>query len=400
MANKLAPDEMPYISKEYAQQLEFTGDYAASLSHYERGVLKHGNKENGERETTNGKPSQDDVEEHNAFCMGGVARMSIRCGDVRRGVDICSRELKHRRSLAKECAEILEHTKQFSDAASLYEMGGYYDKAAYLYIKLKNWAKIGELLPHISSPKIQLQYAKAKEADGKYRDAVAAYTAARDFDNAVRVHLDHLNDPESAVRIVKETRSTEGAKLVAKFFLRLGDFNSAIQFLVMSKCVDEAFQLAQQHGKMALFAEIVGDEASAEDFNSMALHFEAEKNSLQAGRFYYKAGHHSKALKHLMKVILSNSGSGSDADGGEALNLAIEVVGQSGDPHLSRQLIDYLIGETDGIPKDAKYLFRLYMAKRQYKEAAKTAVIIAREEQALGNYRNAHDVLFNMHQVG
>jgi WD repeat-containing protein 19 len=48
---------------------------------------------------------------------------------------------------------------------------------------------------------------------------------------------------------VKETRSTEGAKLVAKFFLKLGDFNSAIQFLVLSKCVDEAFQLAQQHGK-------------------------------------------------------------------------------------------------------------------------------------------------------
>ena len=62
------------------------------------------------------------------------------------------------------------------------------------------------------------------------------------------------------------------------------------------------------------------------------------------------------------------------------------------------QLIDFLMGETDGIPKDAKYLFRLYMAKGQYREAAKTAIIIAREEQAQGNYRNAHDVLFNMHQ--
>ena len=38
------------------------------------------------------------------------------------------------------------------------------------------------------------------------------------------------------------------------------------------------------------------------------------------------------------------------------------------------------------------------MAKGQYREAAKTAIIIAREEQAQGNYRNAHDVLFKMHQ--
>ena len=56
------------------------------------------------------------------------------------------------------------------------------------------------------------------------------------------------------------------------------------------------------------------------------------------------------------------------------------------------------MGEVDGVPKDAKYLFRLYMARKQYKEAAKTAVIIAREEQAAGNYRNSHDVLFNMYQ--
>ena len=75
------------------------------------------------------------------------------------------------------------------------------------------------------------------------------------------------------------------------------------------------------------------------------------------------------------------------------------MVGTSGQSSLARQLIEFLMGEVDGVPKDAKYLFRLYMARKQYKEAAKTAVIIAREEQAAGNYRNAHDVLFNMYQV-
>ena len=37
------------------------------------------------------------------------------------------------------------------------------------------------------------------------------------------------------------------------------------------------------------------------------------------------------------------------------------------------------------------------MALGQHKEAARTAVLIAREEQANGNYRNAHDVLFHMY---
>merc|ERR1719273_2524103 len=262
--------------------------------------------------------------------------MSMRCGDLRRGLDVC-KELKSNRSLQRDCAEILEQMKQNTEAASLYESAGSHDKAAYLYIKLKNWSKIGQLLPHISSPKIQLQYAKAKEAEGQYKDAVLAYEAARDFDNAVRIHLDFLNNPESAVKLVKETKSTEGAKLVARFFLKLGDFNSAIQFLILSKCVDEAFQLAKQHGKMDLFADIIGDEATPEDYNSIAVYFESERNSLQAGRFFHKAGHHSKALRHLLKSAASSN---DDAD---ALNLA-------------------------------------------------------REEQAQGNYRNAHDVLFNMHQ--
>ena len=52
-------------------------------------------------------------------------------------------------------------------------------QAAHLYIKMKNWSKIGQILPHISSSKIQLHFAKAKEMDGKYKEAVAAYEAAR-----------------------------------------------------------------------------------------------------------------------------------------------------------------------------------------------------------------------------
>ena len=46
-------------------------------------------------------------------------------------------------------------------------------------------SQVGNILPQISSPKIQLQYAKAKEADGKFKDAVQAYEHARDYDSAV-----------------------------------------------------------------------------------------------------------------------------------------------------------------------------------------------------------------------
>jgi len=53
------------------------------------------------------------------------------------------------------------------------------------------------------------------------------------------------------------------------------------------------------------------------------------------------------------------------------------------------------MGESDGVPKDPKFIFRLYMALGKYPEAVRTANIIARQEQELGNYKSAHDLLYD-----
>lgn len=97
-------------------------------------------------------------------------------------------------------------------------------------------------------------------------------------------------------------------------------------------------------------------------------------------------------MKHLLRAAKSNT------DESEAISTAIDVVASSNDDLLASQLIEFLLGEADGFPKDPKHLFRLYMARKQYKEAGKSALIIANEEQINGNYRNAHDVLFAMYQ--
>ncbi|XP_046853283.1 WD repeat-containing protein 19-like [Xenia sp. Carnegie-2017] len=371
LAKGLAPDQIPFISREYAHQLEFTGDYVNALIHYEKGITKL---------------SKD--EEHNEICLGGVARMAIRMGDIRRGVGLATNSSNHQ--LKKECASILESIKQYGESAIMYEKAEYWDKAAAVYLKTKNWNKVGSVLSKVSSPKLHIQYAKAKESDGCYKEAAKSYEIAKDYDNVIRIQLDFLRNPEEAVRIVRETQSVQGAKMVAKFFQNLGDFNSAIQFLVLSKCNNEAFKTAQVHNKMEEYAEIIGDDCTPDDYSSIALHFEQKKQHFLAGKFFSKAGQYSKALKHLLKCP-SNEES-------QAIELAIETVGLAKDDGLIHQLIDYLMGEADGIPKDAKYVFRIYMALEQYREAAKTAIIIAREDQSAGNYRNAHDVLFAMYQ--
>ncbi len=146
LSKTLAPSQIPFISKEYAQQLEFMGDYPASLMHYEKGIT-----------------NLPDNKEHDDACMGGVARMAIRMGDIRRGVKLVMKSSS--KQLKKECASLLDGMKQYNEAGALYEASQSWDKAAAVYIRTKHWSKVGELMQHITSPKLLIQYAKAKEAD-------------------------------------------------------------------------------------------------------------------------------------------------------------------------------------------------------------------------------------------
>ncbi|VDL76537.1 unnamed protein product [Nippostrongylus brasiliensis] len=226
LAGQLSPNEIPYISREYAQQLEFMGDYSSALAHYENGII-----ENPEEET-------EQILEHNEVCRSGQARMSIRTGDIRKGIQL-ARNLDGR-LVKRDCAIILEQLKQYGEAADLYELGQ---------------GKVGELLPKVRSPKIHAQYGKIMEAEKRYKDAAVAYRNARDYDNLVRMLLDHLNMAEEAVKVVRESRSIEGAKLVAKFFSRLGDHASAIRFLVLSNCHQDAKYLFRLYVALGMTRE-------------------------------------------------------------------------------------------------------------------------------------------------
>ena len=54
--------------------------------------------------------------------------------------------------------------------------------------------------------------------------------------------------------------------------------------------------------------------------------------------------HNIQALKHFLRTT-------NDAENDAAITMAIETVGQAKDEQLTRMLIDYLMGEEDGIPK-------------------------------------------------
>lgn len=91
--------------------------------------------------------------------------------------------------------------KQWQEAAKLYQKGDLVEKAASIYIQIKMFSAAAPLMEKITSPSILIMVAKAKEAENNYKEAEAAYEKANDWENVIRVNLDHLGNPDKAKHI-------------------------------------------------------------------------------------------------------------------------------------------------------------------------------------------------------
>jgi WD repeat-containing protein 19 len=163
-------------------------------------------------------------------CSDGLARTALRCGDVRAGLALLADETSA--DLLCECADILEAGRHLPEAAQLLERANLMDRAADLHIRLKNWTRVSQLLKNVTAPRIHAQFARAKEAEGRYMEAVAAYKTAGDPESAVRLLLEKLRLPEEAVRIVRETRSPVAAKSVCNL-LKWTEADAFLQLLLL-----------------------------------------------------------------------------------------------------------------------------------------------------------------------
>ena len=94
----------------------------------------------------------------------GVARMTLRGGDLRRGISMAGESGD--KQLCRECAAILESMKQFNDAATLYRKAEMWDKAVSILLATKNFSAAAPLMEHITTPKLHGQYAKVRAQRG------------------------------------------------------------------------------------------------------------------------------------------------------------------------------------------------------------------------------------------
>lgn len=81
-----------------------------------------------------------------------------------------------------------------------------------------------------------------------------------------------------------------------RYFMEMGDHTAALEYLVLSKNYDTAFEVARKNGEVQLFADILGDQAQQEDYNKIGLYYENERKYLLSGKYFALAGHHIKVV--------------------------------------------------------------------------------------------------------
>jgi len=371
LAKSIAPEQEQLICRRLAAQVESQGNNAEALRLYEKALIKP------EQETRFEKKQ---VESHNLQCYAGIARSSIKLGDVGRGLNITN-QLEDSQQLI-EIAMVCENTKNFLEAAQLYEKTNLFEKAASIYINLRIFNQATQLISKIKSPKLLVQLAKAKESEGAYKEAEDAYERAEDWENVIRINLTHLDNIRKAKEICKTKCPTQTcAKMVANHLNKKGPTEESIEFLVLAGLKDEAFTIAISTGNIEAYVAMLKDIPSEEALK-IAQFLEGKNRTAEAAKYYEIAGNPLKALKLFIQA------------GSDNIPYAIELVARVKQENLTQLLLDYLIGETDDVPKDPKWTFRLYMALGDLQKAARIALTIANDEQERGNYKPAHAFLY------
>ena len=156
--------------------------------------------------------------------------------------------------------------------------------------------------------------------------------------------------------------------MVAGYCEKKGNKKDAIEFLVMADKRDTAFILAQSNNEMETYANSL-KEVTPEEALRIAQYHEGRNQYGEAAGFYEKMGNYNKALKLFISA------------GEEFIDPAIDMVSRAKNEVLTHTLTDYLMGETDGVPKDPNYTFKLYIALGNMKQASRLAISIADHAQ-------------------
>ena len=386
IALKLARDynttKEPIISRRLAYQYETQNNIQDAMNLYQKSKIPNPkeflNKINDDYDLK-------DLELHNQQCIAGISRCAFRMGNTELGLQK-AQELNDK-NLIIEVASLSESFNYNLESAKLYTQVGLYEKAAMIYIRMKLFKSAEDLMDKIKSPKLLIQLAKKKEQEKLYQDAEKAYEAASDWENAIRINVRFLDNPDRARELLFNHCKTEtAALLMSDYYESRGKKKETIEFKLIAKRYEEAFAIAVSYNEMETYGNfMIKNNKSIEEFKKIAIYYEGKNDYGNAGIYYEKIGDLEKALRMYEK-----------SENDKYISKAVELVGTNKDEKLINDLIEYLLVKTKS-KNGHHFLTRLYIMLGDYKQACDIAITLASDEQKFSNYKGAHQILLDLY---
>ncbi|KAF4725864.1 WD repeat-containing protein 19, partial [Perkinsus olseni] len=394
LATTVDQRRLPMIHRQVAMGLEDKGDYEGALASYKEAL--------GEVDESR----VEDSAEHFRACNAGLARCLCYCGMYEPAARLCERIAEE--DVLVECAAILERMKQYSLAGRLHQRLGNLERACSLYIQDMDFDAAKPLMDQVSTPKLHLLYAKAKEARGFFKEAAASYEKGGDMESIVRLLVDEsqLNDPRKAMNLIRKGRR------------RVGDVTGSIEFLTRARLEEMAFEMAVRHDQMPVYerslAESEGsDELVEERYRSVAGYYKERNLPLEAAKNYVLCGEYEVAMELCLSLDQTNVSvdeTAASVAGGRRwklsphMELAIDIAGRCHDEGLVNRLVDHLLRANAGLEDDelgyhqAQSIYKLHQVLGNYEESARIAMLIAKREQDEGRYKAAQSLLLKTYK--
>ena len=382
LAKEYNKNKEPFISQKLAYQYETQNNFEEAFSLYENSYI-HNPTEFIKK--INDDYDLNDLELHNQKCTAGISRCAFKIGNIEKGISK-AKEITDK-NLIIEIASLCENIKYELESAELFSQVGLYEKAATIFIRIKHFNKAEELMDKIKSPKLLSQLAKMKESEGLFADAEKAYIQAGDWENAIRVNLKHLDNPDKARQILMNNCKTEAAALLmSEYYEQRGKKKETIEYKLIAKRYDEAFAIAQSYNEMKIYGDyMIKNSKNQDEFKKIASYYEGKNQYGEAGVFFEKIGEYQKALKMYTK-----------SNNEKYFEKAIEMVGQMKDDNLVNDLIDFFLVESKN-PKAHHFLTKLYILLGNFKDACDIAISLALDEQKFSKYNEAHQILLDIY---
>ena len=382
LAKEYNKNKEPFISQKLAYQYETQNNIQEAISLYENSYI---NNPEEFIKKINDDYDLNDLELHNQKCTAGISRCAFRIGDTDKGLSK-AQEITDK-NLVIEIASLCENIRYELESAKLFSQVGLYEKAAIIYIRLKLFQSAEDLMDKIKSPKLLSQLAKMKETEGLYQDAEKAYIAANDWENAIRINVKYLDNPDKAREILMNNCKTEtAALLMSEYYESKGKKKETIEYKLIAKRYDEAFAIAQSYNEMKTYGDyMLKNSKNNDEFKKIASYYEGKNLYGEAGVFYEKIGEYQKALKMFTK-----------SNDEIYFEKSIIMVGQIKDDNLINELIDFFLVESKN-PKAHHFLTKLYILLGNFKEACDIAISLALDEQKFSKYNEAHQILLDIY---